>query len=362
MIFISYARDDLDLARELERQIKQWGYTVLRDPALVEGDPFWRDSLRNAFNHCSAMIVLWSQSASNSPWIEQEVRGFTGPKAYLNSNTAPPPPLKKVNILTNHTLQVWIAKHNKISNNGYIVKGDLVAENSLKIIREERILQQKCSLLEFQARLIQHSGFEVNYLDNDCNKIILHDGSVLNRLPGKSKSHIYVSIKPINNIQYQNFIQETGLTPSPTWLRANFRLADAPVVGVTWFEARAYATFLGADLPTESEWLQAACSGFSNKIFSTTDGRISKQLAYYGRRFGIGNPTSTNRFAPNPTGFFGMSGNTWDWCFDSEGSHKVIRGGGYMDTEKFCRLNARYRNSPIDRDCCVGFRLKFINN
>jgi hypothetical protein len=37
----------------------------------------------------------------------------------------------------------------------------------------------------------------------------------------------------------------------------------------------------------------------------------------------------------------------------------IIKGGGFMDSPKFCEITAGYRNLSIDRDCCVGFRLKF---
>jgi hypothetical protein len=29
-----------------------------------------------------------------------------------------------------------------------------------------------------------------------------------------------------------------------------------------------------------------------------------------------------------------------------------------MDAHAFCTTDTRYRNAPIDRDCCVGFRVK----
>jgi formylglycine-generating enzyme required for sulfatase activity len=130
-----------------------------------------------------------------------------------------------------------------------------------------------------------------------------------------------------------------------------------PVVGVTWFEAALYAAWVGGGLPTESEWIRAATLLKPEVIFATATGDIDPQLAHYDSRLGDGCPVVATTFAATLGGFYGMCGNTWDWSDSGDAMYKVIKGGGYFDSALFCRIEARYRNSPLDRDCTVGFRI-----
>src|SRR5262249_38205537 len=85
---------------------------------------------------------------------------------------------------------------------------------------------------------------------------------------------------------------------------------------------------------------------------------INLSLANYGCAFAEGAPLPQSIYPPNPAGYRGMCGNTWDWCRDSWNGYRTIRGGCWMDSERFCLVSTRYRNSPIDRDCTIGFRLR----
>ncbi|MBL7688620.1 MAG: SUMF1/EgtB/PvdO family nonheme iron enzyme, partial [Bdellovibrionaceae bacterium] len=238
----------------------------------------------------------------------------------------------------------------------------MLSRNSADAQRRNLIRKQHVALERFVLNLQKRSKPR---LEVDGDVAIVDEGQIeLKRISsngGARPSTTYVSTKPITNGQYRSFLEATNLPPPPTWTRPSYCLEYAPVVGVTWFEASAYAAWIGGNLPTESEWLQAAQGPDPGRRFATATGTIGSDLACYGRSFSNYAPEAATVHPPNAEGFYGLCGNTWDWCNSSWGAHRVIRGGGCMDAADFCAVDARYRNAPIDRDCTVGFRVKITH-
>ena len=185
-------------------------------------------------------------------------------------------------------------------------------------------------------------------------------GRAINQLDGtelRPIGNFWLGVDPVTNAQYRDFVEATGSPPPPCWNRSEFSSPQLPVTGITWFEARAYASWVGGSLPTESDW-ELGARGDGDSVYATATGKLDESLAHYGLALGEGAPRAVDRFPPNPIGLRGMCGNVWDWTASAWNENKIIKGGGYMDSEMFCRIPARYRNFPIDRDCCVGFRVK----
>ncbi len=87
-----------------------------------------------------------------------------------------------------------------------------------------------------------------------------------------------------------------------------------PVVGITWYGAKAFAVHYGLDLPTESQWEYAARGGEMQYLYATDDGTIDATKANYDRT--IGHPVDVGSYPPNPFGLYDMSGNVAEWCND----------------------------------------------
>jgi formylglycine-generating enzyme required for sulfatase activity len=166
-----------------------------------------------------------------------------------------------------------------------------------------------------------------------------------------------------------------------------FGVADGkenrPVVGVSWYGAKAFAYHYGWDLAREGEW-EYACRGGKQYMWGTVDGTIDSTKA----RFWLmiepqhpyepylqlhTHPVDVKSYPPNPFGLYDMSGNIWEWINDfydtypsepvidptgpSTGSRRNLRGGGFGSGEMTCRAAVRSCNPPSRMDGCGGFRV-----
>jgi len=70
-VFLSYARDDVDAARQLAEDIEQSGHDVWWDRHLHGGSRFDRE-IEAALKDAEAVVVLWSSASLNSAWVKDE--------------------------------------------------------------------------------------------------------------------------------------------------------------------------------------------------------------------------------------------------------------------------------------------------
>jgi formylglycine-generating enzyme required for sulfatase activity len=188
---------------------------------------------------------------------------------------------------------------------------------------------------------------------------------------------------PVTVAQYECFVQETGYRLDDDWKRFN-KYSNHPVVYVNWDDARAYCRWLTekldkeAVLPSEAQWEMAA-RGAAGRIYPWGDDAIDPNRANY--EFQIGGTSPVGVF-PMGVSYFGamdMAGNVLEWGEDDwhenykgapedgsawidapRGSTRVIRGGGWLVTARYCRAAYRGRFEPGDRDFYLGFRLALL--
>jgi len=166
------------------------------------------------------------------------------------------------------------------------------------------------------------------------------------------------------------------------WDDASFNHPSQPVVGICWYEARAYCAWLAHQcghpvrLPTEAEWEAAAR-------------RAGARRYPYGDEFdpsrGNSFETHIRRTTPvgvfpggaTPEGLLDISGNSWDWTstlyrpypyvaddgresVDSgDNGRRVVRGGSWLNDRVLARAAFRDSALPGLRNRNVGCRVLF---
>lgn len=157
--------------------------------------------------------------------------------------------------------------------------------------------------------------------------------------------------------------------------RHNEKLAEHPVVGISWYEAQAYALWIGQRLPTEMEWQMAA----SWHIKSSTDvlRRFPWGDAMDNSRCNIWSSRNRHTVAVDsypkgaaPNHVLQLVGNVWEWTdseyviTDEQGNPivgempmHVVRGGAF-DTYFEAQAASDFRTGQIAlaRSYNTGFR------
>ncbi|HHH10761.1 MAG TPA: hypothetical protein ENK23_01620 [Sorangium sp.] len=143
---------------------------------------------------------------------------------------------------------------------------------------------------------------------------------------------------------------------------ASYLIDNRPVVGVSYFEAEAYACFRGARLPSEQHW-ERACRGDDARDYPW--GQHWNEHACGHRGYGLRATFPIGVF-PNgvsPFGLFDMVGNVWQWTVDERGpeaaygSPRVVRGGAWNNLPWSIGCAGRNAYPPTARFSNLGFRL-----
>jgi len=168
---------------------------------------------------------------------------------------------------------------------------------------------------------------------------------------------------PVTHAQYARFVEE-GLAPEPPWWRdPAFDAPDQPVVGVTWFEATAYARWLtdthgGAwRLPSEAEWERAARGGLAGAPTAWGDALPPGEIP----EGPLAGPWPAGRGRPNGYGLLDMGTIVHEWCLDwygpEESVRRASRGGSWRHHVRWSPPSARSSLPPGLRYADYGFRV-----
>ena len=157
----------------------------------------------------------------------------------------------------------------------------------------------------------------------------------------------------------QRFADRTGLSGPRGWSGGTFPagLDDHPVVGVSWYEAAAYAAWAGGSLPTRDEWWRAAL-GDGPRVFPWgNDVMTSDRRANFGL---LGTePVESYPLGVSPFGAYDMAGNVREWVWDAaeDGTQRLVVGGSWQDPTYMFENSHREPFEPAVASEIIGFRI-----
>ena len=176
-----------------------------------------------------------------------------------------------------------------------------------------------------------------------------------------------------------DFVDRTG-EPGPLhWLDGNYPEGkdDHPVTGISWYEASAYASWVGKRLASDPEWVKAGSwpvpmpgGAPSQRKYPWGDSMDRQRANLWGSGPGHPVPVSDYEEGVSVGGVYGLIGNVWEWTTTRFGAWqtgsapvepampmKSIRGGSYdtyFDNHATCQFQSG--DSPLARKRNIGFR------
>lgn len=202
---------------------------------------------------------------------------------------------------------------------------------------------------------------------------------------------------PVTIKQYRQFIHAGGYTKSEFWSPEGWQWLQKnsitqplywqeettqenhPVSGVSWYEADAYARFIGKRLPTEAEWEKAASWDIKNgcrRTYPWGEMEPNSQLCNHNNIHQ--QTTAVNNYLEGQSAFglVDVLGNVWEWTatwFDGypgfeffpyrgyskvyfDGQHRVLKGGSWATRPWALRCSFRNWYYPSVRQIIAGFR------
>jgi len=207
---------------------------------------------------------------------------------------------------------------------------------------------------------------------------------------------------PVTNVGYHRFVEAGGYDRSRPWWTpqaikdieyfqkdydpkepwpdgprfrndSRFNHATQPVVGISWYEANAYCTWLTGELrrigqldqaeavrlPTEAEWEWAAAGQSKRKY--PWEGDFAAWRANTNES-GLHQTTPVSMYpgGATPEGVYDMAGNVWEWMQDDYASGKALRGGAYWNDATGVGSAARSDDLPRSRNDDGGLRVVVV--
>jgi ergothioneine biosynthesis protein EgtB len=277
----------------------------------------------------------------------------------------------------------WLIQHESQHSETIAFVLELLKVQTSPVIPDLPNTRHLSEMIEIPAGYFEMGSDSIEALDNErpVHRVYLDTYSI-DRYPttcGQYQEFMnaggYHNPKWWSNAGWQ-WQQQQQVTQPLYWQKA---IPDHPVFGVSWYEAEAYARFVGKRLPTEAEWEKAASWDAMRECRYTYPwGNTALDLHKCNYDCAIAQTTSVDSYPNGQSayGCFDMLGNVWEWTtslfqgypgfthypyigysqvyFDEQ--HYVLRGGSWATRPWALRCSFRNWYHPHIRQIFAGFR------
>lgn len=339
----------LTLARANWQKVSGDAAAALERQKLEEENHQLRAALDRISEECKTLTTSLSRK-------ESELRGSASNEASLNAQLKELQNIRKKLSDEISVLQQKLSSYEKEQSS---LKKQLdQAQDALRVARAEAESKQK-EILALQKKL---SASATSSSGNEAQMTFTVKGVSFKMICVEGKGTPYY----IGETQVTQALWKAVMGDDPSY----FKGENHPVEGVSWDNCQEFIQQLNTmtgkkfRLPKEAEWEYAAQGGSRSHGYQYSGSNTIDEVAwYYENAFNVGSnspnygthPVKAKK--PNELGIYDMSGNVSEWCEDSSGSFRVIRGGGWSYAAAFCRVAYRGNYSPSLRDNYLGFRL-----
>jgi len=385
-IFLSYAYQDREAAKSIYLALRDQGHKVFFDRADLPAGDEYHNRIRAAVDHAHLFVFLISPDA-----LDAGSYTLTELTIAEKSNRRLLPVMLRETEIARLPASIQAVTI-------YRSDGNLAASVAAEIYRIAGDLRRKrfkqFALASAIVAVVAAGVFyflaaqkKQEYLGKDgAPAVLIPAGSFLMGDDENSPRReifvdsFYMDKYEVTVGRYAAFLKATGnVKPPEEWETVDLQSgAELPVVGVDWHDADGYCRWVGKRLPTEAEWERAARGGDERKYpwgsdaptpAHTTFGKPYQNPVYKDGVARVG----THSKGMSPFGIYDLSGNVWEWVSDwyaesfrrddvrnpkgpENGTHKVMRGGGWYDPPDRITATKRMYAEPAQRDDEVGFR------
>ena len=277
------------------------------------------------------------------------------------------------------------SQHTEIISFLLQLQGWSVVSSQWSVVSGHGLKEPLTEMITIPAGEFEMGSNSLDALDNErpSHRVYL-DSYQIDRYPvtcGKYRQ--FIEEKGYQNSQFWSpegweWIQKNGIT-QPLYWREDSALDHHPVCNVSWYEADAYARFIGKRLPTEAEWEKAArwdaktgiCHTYPWGEMPPDAEKCNHDNIYRGTT-----PVDSYPSAKSACGLQDALGNVWEWTsswfegyegfeyypyrgysevyFDRQ--HRVLKGGSWATRPWGLRCSFRNWYHPYVRQILAGFR------
>ena len=302
--------------------------------------------------------------------------------------TAPSPINGSLDVVSSPLMaEVWVDGRN-VGNTPLTMSSILVGKHTVELCKDGYATwSREVTITEGQTATLEATLSKQAPIDNSfCEMVFVKGGTFTMGATEEQGSDAWTIEKPAHSVTVSDFYIGKYEVTQAQWKaimgnNPSKRIGDdLPVERVSWGDIQEFIRKLYQKtgrkyrLPTEAEWEYAARGGANSGGYKYSGSNDIGAVAWYkdnsdGKTYPVGQKQ------PNELGLYDMCGNVMEWCQDwfsssyyfngpqtnpigpNRGSRRILRGGGWNYSARFCRVSFRANSTLWDRDDYFGFRL-----